>query len=111
MRKSRNNRIHLAHRLSEHIISQTETNCSKVGVGITSGNDTSSLTSNGESIIGGRFTVLWCERRGNERQVKNNNKFMKYIKRKTVKLVSGRDLADQVFEGITQATGHLRKIG
>lgn len=98
-------RIKLEKRLSQH-----NTSTGKVGVGLTHGNDLPSQTKDGDHVAAGKFRVLWYERRPIiDKQGKNTEKYRKYLKRKTIKLDSNRDQAEQIIEGITRFAGHVLK--
>lgn len=102
------NEIKLKQRLSS-----LQTKSGKVGVGITVGNDQPTQTKNGEFVKAGHFRVLWYERKIDKSALANKNerKYKKYLKRKTIKVGSTRDLAEQIIEGITRCAGHIYKNG
>ena len=91
-------KIRVEKRLSQH-----NTPAGNVGVGLTYGNDLPSKTKDGDHVAAGKFRVIWYERKYS----KTDRKFKKYIKRKTLKLDSNRDQAEQIIEGISRVAGHV----
>jgi hypothetical protein len=100
MRVQNQPRIKLDKKLNQHNIQNGQ---AKVGVGITAGNDVLAETKDGDKVLGGKFAVLWYERRYN----KSQNKMAKYLKRKTIRLVGNRDMQEQIISGISRFAGHL----
>ena len=89
-------------------LSSLDTKAGKVGVGITVGNDRPAQTANGEFVKAGKFRVLWYERKPDKDKAgQNNKKLTKYLRRKTIKVDSNRDLAEQIIEGISRFAGHI----
>jgi len=95
------NAIKLKQRLSEF-----DTPNGKVGTGLTVGSNSEVTASNGDKFQAGKFTVLWYERKL-DKSVKNGKKYKKYLKRKTIKVDSNRDLAEQIIDGVTRFAGHV----
>lgn len=96
-RQAKQQRIKLDKKLSQHKTKEGDL----MGTGMTAGSLTPSVTGDGDHVIGGKFTVLWYERRFN----KSQKKMIKYLKRKTIKLVSNRDMQEQIISGISLIAG------